>query len=95
MAWVIKPEAPYIEKTWNSIPNKSNVEWWNRNKNQLKKGPKTKIAIQRERIKIKKITKQKKNIQLKGEIEKKNNFNKKIKKKSKEQWPNWKKDNIP
>jgi hypothetical protein len=53
MAWVIKPEAPYIEKTWNSIPNKSNVEWWNRNKNQLKKGPKTKIAIQRERIKIK------------------------------------------
>jgi hypothetical protein len=60
MAWVIKPEAPYIEKTWNSIPNKSNVEWWNRNKNQLKKGPKTKIAIQRERIKIKKNYKAKK-----------------------------------
>jgi len=63
MAWVIRPEAPYIEKTWNSIPNKSNIERWNRNKTNYKKGPKTKLAIQRERIKIKKkIKEQKKNL---------------------------------
>jgi hypothetical protein len=48
MTWVTKLEAPHLEKPRSLFPNKSNVEEWNWEKNQLyKKIQNKKIAIKR------------------------------------------------
>jgi hypothetical protein len=53
MTRVVKLKVPYIEKHWNPIPNKPNVEWWNWKKNNnCIKGFKTKIKIKIMIIKI-------------------------------------------
>jgi len=74
--WIIKPEAPYMEKLQNSILKQSNIEIWNWKKNiNYTKYLKQKITIKRMMIKIK--IKEKIYFWLKSEIEKKNQIYKK------------------
>jgi hypothetical protein len=61
----------YLEKQWNSILNQSNIEWWNRknNFNYIKEIKK---------LQLKNEDQNKFYIWLKGEIEKKNQFSKRM-----------------
>jgi hypothetical protein len=78
VTYIIWPEAPYLEISWSSILNQSNIEGWNWEYN-LNYTKKNLISIKRTRIKIK--IQNKFYIWLKGEIEKNNNFYKRAKKK--------------
>jgi hypothetical protein len=61
----------YLEKQWNSILNQSNIEWWNRKNNfNYIKGIK--------KLQLKNEDQNKFYIWLKGEIEKKNQFSKRM-----------------
>jgi hypothetical protein len=78
VTYIIWPEAPYLEISWSSILNQSNIEGWNWEYN-LNYTKKNLISIKRTKIKIK--IQNKFYIWMKGEIEKNNNFYKRAKKK--------------
>jgi hypothetical protein len=99
---IIRPETPNLKKPWSSIFNQSNIKGWNREKQFSTLQKYFKITLKRMMIKIEKINKF--YIWLKGEIEKKNQFSKRIKNQKNEdqiwkknknniliEWWNWKK----